>query len=118
VAAILRGDKQFEFRKTGFKRQVDVVVMYATSPVQKVVGEFDVSCILDDDPSNLWEQTKSAAGIDKAGFFDYFAGKDRGYAISIGQVRSYEEPLDLGKHFGIRPPQSFVYLDFQWPSRD
>lgn len=89
--------------------------MYATSPVQQVVGEFDVTRILEDDPMNLWERTQSGAGIAEAGFFDYFTDKEKGHAIEIGQVRNYEEPLYLNAHFGIRPPQSFVYLDFPWP---
>jgi predicted transcriptional regulator len=115
ASAIFRGEKQFEYRRMGFQQQLDVIVLYVTTPVQRVVGEFDVSCVIRDDVANLWERTKSAAGIDEAGFFDYFAGKDEGYAIEIGERRIYEEPLDVEKHFGMRPPQSFAYLDFPWP---
>lgn len=115
ATAILKGQKRYEFRRSIFKKDVGVIVIYATSPVQRVVGEFDVCGIMRDAVSDLWARTKSAAGIEHAQFFRYFEGKDAGYAIKVGDVRLFEEPLDLERHFGIRPPQSFRYLDFPWP---
>ncbi len=43
----------------------------------------------------LWEDTQAKAGIDSDGFFRYFAGRDIGYAVAIGDVRRYKKPLDL-----------------------
>jgi predicted transcriptional regulator len=45
----------------------------------------------------IWGRTKEMAGIDRRGFFDYFAGREVGHAIAIGNVRRYREPLDLEK---------------------
>ena len=115
ASSIFKGEKGFEFRKTGFRRQVDTVVVYVTSPVQKVLGEFDVDGILHSEISSLWERTREKAGISEATFFSYFGNKEKGYAIEVGGVRCYSEPLDLKKHFGVHPPQSFIYLDFPWP---
>jgi predicted transcriptional regulator len=108
--AIFRGEKRFEFRRILFRKAVDVVVVYVTSPVAIVVGEFDVEEIISDEVSGLWSRTNEYAGIDRKLFFEYFAGRELGHAIAIGDVRRYKRPLELGKAFGVRPPQSFLYL--------
>lgn len=111
----MTGSKKYEFRRAIFRRPVSVVVIYVTAPVQQVIGEFDVKKIIYGNPTDLWKKTYRTAGIDKYRFCNYFAGRECGYAIEIGEVRLYEEPLSLANHFGIRPPQSFMYLDFTWP---
>jgi predicted transcriptional regulator len=108
--AIFRGDKRFEFRRAIFRKEVEVVVVYITSPVSMVVGEFDVKHVISDDVASLWERTQAKAGIDSDGFFRYFAGRDIGYAIAIGNVRRYKKPLELTANYGVRAPQSFLYL--------
>ena len=108
--AIFQGQKRFEFRRTKFKRVVDVVVVYTTSPVCMVVGEFDVRDMISDDVSRLWKRTHRTAGIDPERFFAYFSGRSIGHAIAIGDVRRYAEPRDLGESYGVRAPQSFIYL--------
>jgi predicted transcriptional regulator len=108
--AIFNGHKRFEFRRSIFRKPVDVVVVYVTNPTGQVAGEFEVCGVLEETVEDLWNQTSSHAGIDREGFFEYFHGCDVGYAIVIGEVRRYQKPLDLAETFGIRPPQSFVYI--------
>ena len=108
--AIFRGEKRFEFRRAIFRRAVDVVVVYITSPTCLVVGEFDVADIISDSVEDLWSRTSRHAGIDRDLFFNYFKGRDVGHAIAIGDVRKYKKPLELAGTFGIRAPQSFVYV--------
>ena len=108
--AIFRGEKLFEFRRAIFRRKVDVVVVYITSPVCQVVGEFDVKEILSDEVHGLWGRTYQSAGIGRELFFDYFSGCATAHAISIGEVRRYTRPLDLAGEFGVKAPQSFLYL--------
>jgi predicted transcriptional regulator len=60
--------------------------------------------------SGLWGRTNAHAGIDRKLFFEYFAGCQIAHAIAIGDVRRYKRPLELQKDFGVRPPQSFLYL--------
>ena len=43
-------------------------------------------------------------------FMDYFAGRDVGHAIKIGNVKRYDQPRNLQETYGVRPPQSFLYL--------
>jgi predicted transcriptional regulator len=44
---IFDGSKRFEFRRNVFKnRDVRTVVVYASSPISKVVGEFDIEMVI------------------------------------------------------------------------
>ena len=98
------GKKRFEFRRAIFKHDIKVGVVYITSPVGQVAGEFKVDDIITDDVDALWDRTEMQAGISRSGFFDYFAGRDVGHAIVIGKVQRYKQPLDLQVAFGVRPP--------------
>lgn len=110
ATAIFRGAKRYEFRRTIFSRRVDVVLLYVSAPVQRVVAEFDVLSVISAPLPTLWTKTGRYAGIDKASFFNYFEGLDIGHAIKIGEVRQYNEPFCPVKELGLRPPQSFSYL--------
>lgn len=108
--AIFRGEKRFEFRRTIFRKPVDVVVVYVTSPTCLVAGEFDVTEVITDSVEDLWSRTSRQAGIDRKRFMEYFDGCELGYAIAIGGVRRYKKPLDLSLNYGVRAPQSFLYI--------
>lgn len=110
--AILDGTKRFEFRRALFRRKgVERVIIYSSSPEQKVVGEFLIERVLSFAPNTLWRQTRAHAGIDKGYFDRYFAGRSQAYAIKIRNPKRYREPLDLKKDFGVaRAPQSFCYV--------
>ncbi|NSX16166.1 ASCH domain-containing protein [Cupriavidus taiwanensis] len=113
AAKILSGEKRFEFRKAAFGNGlVKSVVIYATKPVGKVVGEFEIAEVFRDKPSKIWAKTRKFAGIDKVFFDSYYEGRDVAVAIGVGAVQRYREPLELS-HFGsdITPPQSFRYLE-------
>ncbi len=109
---IFEGTKKFEFRRSIFKdRNVRTVIVYASSPVQRVIGEFEISQILTLCKEQLWELTKLHAGIEKEFFDEYFWDKDFANALEIESVSIYPNPLDLLKDFQIKtPPQSFQYI--------
>ena len=109
---ILSGEKKFEFRKVGFNdSSVSTVIIYATKPVGKLVGEFEILRILIDSPSKIWEHTKKHAGIDRRFFDSYYHGKEQAVAIAVGEVKRYEEPKCLSElGVGTTPPQSFRYI--------
>jgi predicted transcriptional regulator len=110
--AILDGTKRFEFRRALFRRKgVQRVIVYASSPEQKVLGEFVIDGVLSLAPGSLWRRTRAYAGIDKQYFDRYFAGRQKAHAIKIRSAVRYRQPLDLKKDFGVaRAPQSFCYL--------
>jgi len=107
---IFVGIKKYEFRRAIFKRHITKVIVYASSPVKMVIGEFEVEEIIFHDIKTLWKMTKLSAGIDEKYFKKYFKNKEKGYAIKIKNYKKYKIPLCLKDEFGLTPPQSFSYL--------
>ncbi len=108
---IFDGSKRYEFRRSIFRRsQVTRIIVYASDPVCRVIGEFEVGDILHEEPEVLWSKTWPHAGITKERFLDYFKGRPKGYAIQVRSTRLYEPPLPLQSLMVTSPPQSFVYL--------
>ena len=109
---IFDGTKRFEFRKSIFKNaNIKTVIVYASSPMQKVIGEFEIESIISDNLKDLWEKTKQYAGIDEKYFYQYFAKKENGFAIKIKKAYKYKTALSLKDDFNVTPPQSFLYLN-------
>lgn len=54
---IFSGTKRFEYRRRVFKQEIQKVFVYATSPVCKIVGEFELERIIADTPDSIWNQT-------------------------------------------------------------
>jgi predicted transcriptional regulator len=110
VDNILSGQKQFEFRKVRCKAGVDKIVIYATSPVMRIVGEADVLEIIEDKLDAVWDITSELAGISRAFYDRYYQGKEKAVAYRLGKVKKYKKPLLLSE-LGVKvAPQSFVYI--------
>lgn len=107
---IFNGKKKFEYRRIIFKKSVTRIIVYASSPTRKVIGEFSIVGILFEELDSLWSKTKQKSGISREKFETYFSNKEKGYAIKVGKVVRYETPCSLEDLYGIRPPQSFVYI--------
>lgn len=114
VESIKTGNKKFEYRKNIFKNtEVNSIVLYATKPFGKVVGEFSIEDIIEDNPAELWSRTKEYSGITQKYFDEYFQNHTRGFAIKIKKFIEYKRPLSLqevDKKIKIAP-QSFCYID-------
>ena len=110
VQRILAGEKKFEYRKRLANKSVDTIVIYATSPVMKIVGAVKVKGIYEKAPSVLWEQTKEHSGITRKKYREYFVGCKRAFAYELGEIIKYTKEYKL-EEIGINnAPQSFVYL--------
>ncbi len=108
---ILHGEKKYEFRRIIFRDPaIRKVIIYASSPVKKVIGEFEIDCILSLDTYMLWKKTMKYSGIDKSFYDSYFYGKEIGHAIKIKKVKRYSRYLDLEDYDINQAPQSFMYL--------
>lgn len=106
--AIMSGVKKVEFRKAPLRITTTHVLVYATAPVQRIVGAFRVAGCDISPPGELWERYGTVGGISRDDFDAYYAGRDIGVAIRIdGQP----VPLDLPLHATgtTTPPQSFAY---------
>lgn len=109
--SIFDGSKKYEFRKAIFKNSnVKSVVVYASSPVQKVIGEFEIEKVLKASPNELWSETKEFSGITESFFNSYFGGREVGYAIKVKKVRRFKKPKCLKTFYKVTPPQSFCYI--------
>lgn len=108
---IFDGSKKFEFRKAVFKNSnVNTVIVYASSPMQQVIGEFTIDEIIEERPEVLWEKTKMQSGITKEFFDTYFLNRDKAFAIKVKEVNQYQKPLRLLDFDLDYAPQSFVYV--------
>lgn len=112
AAAIMRGDKRVEFRRRPPASDTSHVIVYATAPVRRIVGWFSVVSIEADEPSSLWHRFGSLGSISAAAFDTYYEACETGAAIRVGRVESLDEPVRLEDlEPGLRPPQSFRYMD-------
>jgi predicted transcriptional regulator len=108
---IFNGTKKYEFRKSVFKnKNVDTVVVYASSPWKYIIGEFKIETILSDSVDRIWEQTHESSGISEDFYRMYFANKTSAYAIKIGSVKKFKKPKQLSDYHINHAPQSYVYL--------
>ncbi|MGV8877564.1 MAG: ASCH domain-containing protein [Sphingobacteriaceae bacterium] len=107
---IFDGTKKFEFRKSIFKNEkIKTIIVYASSPVQQVIGEFEIEEVLNYDLSTLWDLTQEFSGISEEFYYEYFTNKKQGFAIKIKKTKKYRTPKCLRTDFNLSPPQSFAY---------
>ena len=108
---ILNESKTVEFRKKNIPRHVRHVVLYATSPVHRVVGCFTVTKVVAASPAQTWRRFNGTGGIGHKAFLKYYADSDVSITLIIKEAqrlrRTNLESLD-GES---RPPQSFRYLN-------
>jgi predicted transcriptional regulator len=104
--AILSGAKTFELRRRrpSFASGSRVVV-YSSSPDQRLLGTFEAGAVHEANPGNLWRLVSKKAGVTREAFDAYFEGCDRGYAIEVRSPKRLDP-----KPLRFRPPQSYLYL--------
>ncbi len=110
--AILAGEKLVEFRKLTFKKEIERVYIYSSSPEQRIIGYFTIEDIISDTPEELWRQFSKVGSIAEEDFFEYFADKEIGYSIkikSVNRFRKSKNPKEIFKNFVA--PQSYMYCD-------
>jgi predicted transcriptional regulator len=109
--AIFDGTKRVEFRRKPLAADVTHVVVYATLPVGKVVGWFEVDDIVEGSPTRIWNTFAEVGGIDRSSYRAYFRNARRAFGITVGRTRRLKAPKPLNDvAAGTRPPQSFQYL--------
>jgi predicted transcriptional regulator len=115
VEKIFSNEKKYEYRKSIFKQKVNKVIIYATRPEGKIVGEFSIDSILHDDPDSIWNLTNNYSGITHSFFREYFDHRNEAFAIKIGEVKKYIVPIDPKSFdFPFTAPQSFLYVDDEY----
>ena len=110
----MTGDKLFEFRRSAISAELSHIIVYASSPKQRIIGVLEVNSVEADNPGRTWRRTRGNAGIDQQHYEKYFAGSDIAYCIEIDPsniLRFTREfhPTEIESSFRI--PQSFKYVD-------
>jgi predicted transcriptional regulator len=109
--ALLDGTKRVEFRRTPLPADVTRVVIYATSPVQRILGYFEVAGVDQTPPSKAWKDYRAVGGIEKSAFDRYYEGAASAFVIQARNPVRLPTPLRLCElSDSLRPPQSFLYL--------
>lgn len=110
--AILEGDKKVEFRRNGVPECISYMVLYATAPVQKIVGYCEISDCVVSTPKQLWQMYNMLGEITKKDFFEYYKNYEAGKCYLINKFHKLEEPMNISEATKLeRPPQSFAYLE-------
>ncbi|WP_273693344.1 hypothetical protein [Shewanella vesiculosa] len=113
VVKILSGEKKLEFRRRWTTKKVVSLVIYETSPTQKIVAIANVKTIYRGTKSRLWELSKiKGGGISKARLFEYIGTRTEGVAIELSEIINLGNGLSPALIFGkgFHPPQSFRYI--------
>lgn len=113
VNAMIRGEKKFEFRKSIFRSSdVTKVYIYASTPVKKIVGYFNLGDIIQGNPHEIWEKCSNFGGISEEEFFKYYEGKEKAFSLCIDRLNIFDSAVCPYTTFeNFTPPQSFMYFD-------
>lgn len=107
---IITGTKKYEFRKHLAQGNIQKIIIYSTAPEKKIIGEVEVVDTLTMKKTPLWEKTKSAAGISREKYREYFCDSSIAHAYVLGEAIKYEIPKVLADFGLTQAPQSFVYI--------
>jgi len=110
---ILKGIKKFELRrKVGEIPERSRIVIYASSPLKAIIGEFIAGRVIEGDPNFIWN---FVARIPNSGIeikdWPYIKGAKTALAIEVLAPKRYDYPLSLEEirsripHF--QPPMSY-----------
>jgi len=112
IAAILADKKKYEYRKSIFKKPVNKIYIYASSPKKKIVGYFFYDGFIQGTPDYVWKQTSAVSGISESEFFDYYKNKDEAFALRINCFYPFAVFLDSSVvSANFCAPQSYMYFE-------
>ena len=110
--AILSGEKLVEFRRNGAPIYITRMVLYSTSPEQKLIAYCEERDCVVASRQIIWRHYGRFACISEEAFFSYYAGECIGKCYIIEKAFRFVHPIALSqcKSFA-RAPQSFVYVN-------
>lgn len=110
VEKILLGKKKYEFRKVRCRNDIKKIIIYATSPIMRVVAEVEVTSVIEGSPQEVWLRTCKYAGVSESFFNQYYTGCKKAVAYELGEISTYSKPKLLAEIGVTHAPQSFLYL--------
>lgn len=110
---ICAGTKRVELRRSWPAKDIGVMVLYSSSPVQRLVGIAFVDRVEECDFESLWTLADgNGGGVTYEELKSYVKGKKTAFGVMINRVRVAEVLVDPKNIFpNFTPPQSFLYID-------
>ncbi|MCB2261978.1 MAG: ASCH domain-containing protein [Candidatus Thiosymbion ectosymbiont of Robbea hypermnestra] len=113
---IMAGTKTVELRRRPPRFSVGgLVVLYASRPVQALVGAFQLRELETDSPSALWPRVAHNAGVAWDSYREYFKGATSAVGLHVGARWIAKDTLSLreirAEWPGFHPPQSYRYVN-------
>ena len=111
---IMAGEKTIELRRRFPVEDVEggIAIIYASSPIKEIIGYAVIERVYELPIDALWKKYNRKACVSKDFFYDYFNGKESGFALSLKGPTQLIEPLDIKRmeeEFFVSAPQSFRY---------
>lgn len=105
---ILAGTKKVELRRSWPSNDIGVMVLYSSSPVQRLVGIAYVDRVNETDVTGLWKLAHdNGGGVTRDELVEYFAGKEKAFGIMIKSAKTAQiaaDPKDLFPNFSPLNP--------------
>lgn len=102
--------KNVFFYKVTPVNKVKRVLIYATSPIKAVVGEFDLEKIDICATSTAWNKYRSQSSMNKKEYDSYYEGKKEAHALISRESFRYSKPKKLEQFNMTKGPSGFQYL--------
>jgi predicted transcriptional regulator len=112
---IMSGRKTVELRRR-FPEHVplgSLILIYASSPEQRLIGAATVEGVRRMTPAGLWRSFRERACVERSLFDQYFTGASEGFGVLLGTCVRFAEPIpvsELRERFRFTPPQSYRYI--------
>lgn len=111
---VLEGKKTVELRRRFSKKwKRSRIAIYATSPIQAIIGEATVKEVFESSPEIIWSKYLNQIGCSKREFDNYVSGCSNLFAVQLSDVSSYPQPanrerLSSFSEKRLVPPRSYV----------
>ena len=122
ATSILEGTKTVELRRLRPRMEgLGVVLIYASSPTNALLGAACVTKIQVATPNCLWRSVGKAANVTRVEYDQYFVGAKQAVAIHLSDPAAFSRSVDLSELKGVwpgfHPPQSYRYFSAREVSR-
>lgn len=107
---IQRGLKRVEYRRRLPARPFSWLIVYSSSPTQRVVAIAKVTGTVEGSRRQVWDETGSRGGVSRREFDNYFAGAKRCGYICLGEITPINPVRPTLGARGFKIPQSFSYV--------
>jgi type I restriction enzyme S subunit len=114
---IMSGKKGYEYRRSIFRKPVNRVYLYLSTPERKITGYFKYRGYIEGTVREIWEATRDESAATEAAYLDYFKNTNRAFAVRIDEFVNFAIPVDPRKmpspapgSGSFLPPQSFRYV--------